>query len=173
LRIVVVQAECRESVLSYTVTVEVNLQLRPQDAILLRCDGNCMILSLNQPYASQGLMIKLCGRSKLYIVSHLLKPAVMLGEEPSMVKVTYEIVPHDEGWAYRLNGAYSERFGSHDEALEAARIVVRELSLNDEPVRIIYQDEDGKWRAEMSSGDDRPEVEIVDHYQPVQGSHSA
>jgi Uncharacterized protein conserved in bacteria (DUF2188) len=86
-----------------------------------------------------------------------------------MVKLTYEIVPHDEGWAYRLNGAYSERFSSHDEALEAARIVVKELSLADEPVRIIYQDESGKWRAEMSGGDDRPEVEIIDHY-PSAGS---
>lgn len=90
-----------------------------------------------------------------------------------MVKVTYEIVPHDEGWAYRLNGAYSERFASHDEALEAARIVVKELSLNDEPVRIIYQDESGKWRAEMSSGDDRPEVEILDHYSSAGSEHSA
>ncbi|HBF30785.1 DUF2188 domain-containing protein [Rhizobium sp.] len=90
-----------------------------------------------------------------------------------MVKVTYEIVPHDEGWAYRLNGAYSERFDSHDEALEAARIVVKELSLNDEPVRIIYQDENGKWRAEMSSGDDRPEVEILDRYQAAGPGHSA
>ncbi|MBB4955301.1 hypothetical protein H4S14_003337 [Agrobacterium vitis] len=90
-----------------------------------------------------------------------------------MVKVTYEIVPHDEGWAYRLNGAYSERFASHDEALEAARIVVKELSLTDEPVRIIYQGEDGKWRAEMSSGDDRPEVEIVDLYQSAGRNHSA
>lgn len=90
-----------------------------------------------------------------------------------MVKVTYEIVPHDEGWAYRLNGAYSERFDSHDEALEAARIVVRELSLTDEPVRIIYQDESGKWRAEMSSGDDRPEVEILDSYQSTGAGPSA
>ncbi len=90
-----------------------------------------------------------------------------------MVKVTYEIVPHDEGWAYRSNGAYSERFDSHDEALEAARIVVKELSLADEPVRIIYQDETGKWRAEMSRGDDRPEVEIIDDYAPSGQGHSA
>ncbi|MBF2715407.1 MULTISPECIES: DUF2188 domain-containing protein [Rhizobium/Agrobacterium group] len=81
-----------------------------------------------------------------------------------MVKVTYEIVPHDEGWAYRLNGAYSERFDTHDQALEAARIVMQEIAQADEPVRIVYQDESGKWRAEMSNGDDRPEVEILDHY---------
>ncbi|MDQ0454537.1 DUF2188 domain-containing protein [Rhizobium paknamense] len=81
-----------------------------------------------------------------------------------MVKVTYEIVPHDEGWAYRLDGAYSETFASHDEALEAARIVMRELQISDEPVRIVYQDEKGRWHAEMSDGRDRPEVEILDSY---------
>ncbi|MCM2291250.1 DUF2188 domain-containing protein [Allorhizobium sp. BGMRC 0089] len=83
-----------------------------------------------------------------------------------MTKVTYEIVPHDEGWAYRLNGAYSERFDSHDEALEAARIVMREMALPEqEAVRIIYQDERGKWLAESVDGNDRPEVEILDHFQ--------
>ncbi|MBB4006289.1 DUF2188 domain-containing protein [Allorhizobium taibaishanense] len=81
-----------------------------------------------------------------------------------MAKVTYEIVPHDEGWAYRLDGAYSERFDSHDQALEAARIVMKEIAQADEPVRIVYQDADGKWRAEMSNGNDHPEVEILDHY---------
>ncbi|WP_027488324.1 DUF2188 domain-containing protein [Allorhizobium undicola] len=81
-----------------------------------------------------------------------------------MAKLVYEIVPHDEGWAYRLNGAYSERFSSHDEALEAARIVVKEMQIADEPVRIAYQDEKGHWHSEISDGADRPDVEIVDVY---------
>lgn len=79
-----------------------------------------------------------------------------------MVKITYEIVPHDGGWAYRLGGVYSETFASHDQALEAARIVMAEQQVGDESVTISYQDEAGRWREEYSDGGDRPEVEIVD-----------
>ena len=43
-----------------------------------------------------------------------------------MGKIVYEVVPHDGGWAYRLNGAYSESFPTHAEAVEAARIVAAE-----------------------------------------------
>jgi len=38
----------------------------------------------------------------------------------SMSRVTYEIVQHDGGWAYKANGVFSEPFPSHDEALAAA-----------------------------------------------------
>ncbi|MBC2774266.1 DUF2188 domain-containing protein [Rhizobium sp. AQ_MP] len=81
-----------------------------------------------------------------------------------MVKITYEIVPHDGGWAYRLGGVYSEAFATHDQALEAARIVMEEQQVGDEPVTISYQDESGRWREEYSDGGDRPEVEIVDAF---------
>ena len=33
-----------------------------------------------------------------------------------MSHVTYEIVEHDSGWAYRVDGVYSETFRSHDAA---------------------------------------------------------
>lgn len=81
-----------------------------------------------------------------------------------MGKIIYEIVPHDGGWAYRAGGAYSEAFASHDEALEAVRIVVAEQQVGDEPVTISYQDENGKWLEEYSDGGDRPEIEVVDNY---------
>jgi hypothetical protein len=38
-----------------------------------------------------------------------------------MTKVIYEIVEHDGGWAYRVDGTYSETFRSHDDAKHAAR----------------------------------------------------
>jgi hypothetical protein len=38
-----------------------------------------------------------------------------------MPDVTYEIVQHDGGWAYRVNGVISETFSTHGEALAAAR----------------------------------------------------
>jgi hypothetical protein len=31
-----------------------------------------------------------------------------------MTKITYEIVEHDGGWAYRVDGVFSETFPSHD-----------------------------------------------------------
>jgi Uncharacterized protein conserved in bacteria (DUF2188) len=38
-----------------------------------------------------------------------------------MSHVTYKIVPHEDGWAYTVDGSYSETFRSHDQALAAAR----------------------------------------------------
>ena len=79
-----------------------------------------------------------------------------------MTKVVYEVVPHDGGWAYRLNGVYSESFSSHDEALEAARIVAAEQQVGGESAEISYQDEKGRWHEEHADGGDRPETEVVD-----------
>jgi hypothetical protein len=38
-----------------------------------------------------------------------------------MSHVTYKIVQHDGGWAYTVNGVFSEAFASHAAALAAAR----------------------------------------------------
>ncbi len=38
-----------------------------------------------------------------------------------MTHITYKIVRHEDGWAYTVNGAFSESFPTHAEALEAAR----------------------------------------------------
>jgi hypothetical protein len=82
-----------------------------------------------------------------------------------MVKIIYEIVPHDGGWAYRLGGVYSEAFATHEQALEAVRIVMAEQQVGDESVTISYQDENGRWHEEYSDGGDRPEVEVIDSYE--------
>lgn len=83
-----------------------------------------------------------------------------------MIKIIYEVVPHDGGWAYRLGGVYSETFPSHDEALEAARIVAAEQQLGGDSEEISYQDEKGVWHHEMVDGNDRPEIEIIDTAAP-------
>ena len=82
-----------------------------------------------------------------------------------MMKIIYEIVPHDGGWAYRLGDVYSESFATHDQAMEAVRIVVAEQQVGDEPVTISYQDENGRWREEYSDGGDRPEIEVIDAFE--------
>jgi hypothetical protein len=38
-----------------------------------------------------------------------------------MNHVTYKIVQHDGGWAYTVDGVFSETFASHAAALTAAR----------------------------------------------------
>jgi len=46
-----------------------------------------------------------------------------------MTKVTYHIVEHDGGWAYQVDGTYSETFRSHDEAASAARRAADTIAL--------------------------------------------
>jgi len=40
-----------------------------------------------------------------------------------MAHVTYKVVRHEDGWAYTVNGAFSESFPTHAEAPDAARHV--------------------------------------------------
>lgn len=79
-----------------------------------------------------------------------------------MTRVVYEVVEHDGGWAYRMNGAWSEAFPSRDEALEAAHIVAQEQQIGGESEQINYQDENGRWHVEYSDGGDRPEALVND-----------
>jgi hypothetical protein len=43
-----------------------------------------------------------------------------------MAKLTYEIVKHDGGWAYRVDETFSESFPSHDAARKAAELAAKE-----------------------------------------------
>jgi hypothetical protein len=78
-----------------------------------------------------------------------------------MTKVTYEIVEHDGGWAYRVDGAYSETFASHDEARFAAERAAREQVRVGDTTTISYEDKDGRWHEELAKGDDRPETDVT------------
>jgi hypothetical protein len=74
--------------------------------------------------------------------------------------VTYEIVEHDGGWAYRVDGVYSETFRTHDAALGAARRAAAEQRVSGEDAAITYEDERGEWHQELDPGTDRPETEV-------------
>ena len=78
------------------------------------------------------------------------------------MKIVYEVVRHDGGWAYRLGDVYSEAFPTHAQVLEAVRIVAAEQQVAGEASVISYQDKDGVWRREYDDGSDRPEPEIID-----------
>ena len=77
-----------------------------------------------------------------------------------MTKVTYHVVEHDGGWAYRVDDVYSETFQSREDALAAARRAAAEQRLPDETRDISWEDEKGHWHAENSLGTDRPETEV-------------
>jgi hypothetical protein len=55
-----------------------------------------------------------------------------------MTKITYEIVEHDGGWAYRVDGVFSEPFPSHDLARRAAERAAREQIVPGETTPISY-----------------------------------
>ena len=79
-----------------------------------------------------------------------------------MTDITYRIVEHEDGWAYKLGDVFSETFATRDAALSAARRVAAEQEVPGEDVGIIYEDENGKWRAELSDGADRPHTHVAD-----------
>ncbi len=78
-----------------------------------------------------------------------------------MSDVTYQVVEHDGGWAYKLGDVFSETFPSHDDARKAADRVALEQRAPGETEAIRYQDASGKWHDEMASGSDRPSTDVV------------
>lgn len=79
-----------------------------------------------------------------------------------MPEVTYEIVQHDGGWAYKVGDTFSETFATHEEAKHAARRAAAEQRVAGETELIDYEDEKGRWHEEIASGEDRPETKVKD-----------
>ncbi len=77
-----------------------------------------------------------------------------------MADVTYKIVEHDGGWAYQSSGTFSETFPSHDAACKAARRAAKEQAQPGEDAGITFEDANGTWHEELSSGDDRPDATV-------------
>jgi Uncharacterized protein conserved in bacteria (DUF2188) len=79
-----------------------------------------------------------------------------------MAKVTYHIVQHENGWAYKVGDVFSETFPSHEAALFAAKRAAAEQRLPGETVGIEYETADGVWHEELDPGTDRPETAVED-----------
>ena len=79
-----------------------------------------------------------------------------------MAKVTYRIVKHEDGWAYKAGDVFSESFPSHEAALAAAKRAAGEQKVPGETVGIEYETEDGVWHEELDPGSDRPETAVED-----------
>ena len=78
------------------------------------------------------------------------------------MKQVYEVVQHDEGWAYKVGDVFSERFATHDEAKAAAEAAAERQHLAGETTDIEYEDARGDWHHELARGGDRPETEVID-----------
>jgi hypothetical protein len=79
-----------------------------------------------------------------------------------MSEVTYEIVEHDGGWAYKVDGVFSEPYPSHAAALAAAQRAAAEQTGPGHTETIELEDEKGRWHTETASGSDRPHTQIKD-----------
>src|ERR1700709_1453031 len=79
-----------------------------------------------------------------------------------MSHVTYKIVQHDGGWAYTVDGVFSEPFPTHAAALAAAKHAAADQRLPRRTETIEYETADGKWHTETAARSDRPETDIED-----------
>jgi hypothetical protein len=79
-----------------------------------------------------------------------------------MSEVIYEIVEHDGGWAYKVDGVFSEPYPTHAAALKAARAAAAEQKVPGETEVIEFEDPKGKWHTETVRGGDRPNTTIKD-----------
>jgi len=79
-----------------------------------------------------------------------------------MSHITYKIVEHDGGWAYTVNGVFSESFPSHAAALAAAKRAATEQRVPGRTETIMYETPDGVWHTETASGSDRPDTDVED-----------
>ena len=77
-----------------------------------------------------------------------------------MDHITYEIIEHDGGWAFRRGTTISQSFATREAALAAAKRVANEQQRPDETTPIEWEDERGQWHEEIAKGDDRPDVDV-------------
>ena len=77
-----------------------------------------------------------------------------------MSHVTYKVVRHEAGWAYTVDGTFSEAFPTHDAALAAARRAATEQRVPGRTEAIEYEDANGKWHSETARGSDRPDTNV-------------
>jgi uncharacterized protein DUF2188 len=78
-----------------------------------------------------------------------------------MSHLTYRIVQHDGGWAYTVDGSYSETLPSHEAALNAARRAAGEQRVGGDTHGIVYEDAQGQVHEELSDGHDRPDTNVT------------
>jgi hypothetical protein len=82
-----------------------------------------------------------------------------------MNKVIYKVVKHDGGWAYEVNGTYSEKFPTREAARKAAKLAAREqaapgAATPGETTPIFCEHKKVHWHDEVGDGSDRPKTAV-------------
>jgi hypothetical protein len=78
------------------------------------------------------------------------------------MNIVYHIVEHDGGWAYKVDGTFSETFPTRDAAHRAAARAAAEQRAPGETAAIRYERADGAWEEEIADGGDRPQTSVDD-----------
>ena len=79
-----------------------------------------------------------------------------------MTELVYHLVEHDGGWAYKVEGSFSETFPTRDAARRAAHRAAGEQRVAGDATGIVFEDANGRWREEVDAGDDRPQTRVDD-----------
>lgn len=79
-----------------------------------------------------------------------------------MAHVTYDIVEHDGGFAYKVGDVFSETFPTHQAAHDAAVAAAHRQQVGGRDEAIQYQDSKGTWHEEQADGGDRPDTDVED-----------
>lgn len=80
-----------------------------------------------------------------------------------MTRITYDIVEHDGGFAYKVGDVFSETFPTHKAAHEAAAHAAQRQQVSGTSTGIEYETRDGVWHQEVAEGEDRPEAVVEDN----------
>jgi hypothetical protein len=84
------------------------------------------------------------------------------GSVSTMSHVTYTVVEHDGGWAYKAGDVFSETFRTREAAHAAAERAAQEQRVPGQSGAIEYEDSSGRWHGEEESGDNRPDTDVKD-----------
>ena len=76
--------------------------------------------------------------------------------------ITYKIVEHDGGWAYKLGDVFSETFRDAAGGGRGGEKGRRRAAGSGQTEAIEYEDSEGKWHEELARGDDRPITDVVE-----------
>jgi hypothetical protein len=62
-----------------------------------------------------------------------------------MADITYQVLPHDNGWAYKLGNTLSETYPTADEAIVHAKDAASRQKIGDGDALLAYPAPDGGW----------------------------
>jgi len=77
-----------------------------------------------------------------------------------MTQVTYQVIQHDSGWAYKMGATISETYRTRELAHSVAARAAGEQRAPGEDEAIEYEDPEGEWCEEDARGWDRLEADV-------------